>query len=226
MNNLKMTLVLGGVEFNLQLCLIIVLSTILPMLDWYGYSPAKWFLSSIGVTGLSHLKAYDRFIFYFVIPMLVIGLLWRDAPAAYGFKIGRWPEGLLWVLFCCGVMSLILWFAARTPAMDSYYKARAPENPLFLVYIIGLDLWSWEFIWRGFMLFGLARLIGVGPAIMVQAIPFAFMHLGKPELETFTTIFGGAFFGWLAWRTDSFLYPFFIHWYIASFTHLIARGFF
>ena len=75
-------------------------------------------------------------------------------------------------------------------------------------------------------MFLLARYLGPGPAIWLQAVPFAFMHLNKPEVETLSTIFGGAGFGFIAWRTRSFLYPFLIHWFIASFTMLIAIGVF
>jgi hypothetical protein len=50
------------------------------------------------------------------------------------------------------------------------------------------------------------------------------MHLGKPEVETLSTIFGGAAFGFIAWQSESFLYPWLIHWYIATITMLIATG--
>ena len=69
-----------------------------------------------------------------------------------------------------------------------------------------------------------ARALGPGPAILLQAVPFAFMHLGKPEVETLSTIFGGAAFGLIAWRTRSFLYPWLIHWFIVTFTLLVAVG--
>jgi membrane protease YdiL (CAAX protease family) len=121
-------------------------------------------------------------------------------------------------------MAVVLWVVARTPAMQQYYKTRAPESTAYLIYINAVDLFGWEFIWRGVLLFGLARVLGPGPAIWIQAIPFAFMHFGKPELETLSTIFGGAAFGFIAWQSGSFLYPFLIHWFIASFTMMIASG--
>jgi membrane protease YdiL (CAAX protease family) len=121
-------------------------------------------------------------------------------------------------------MALVLWFVARLPAMQAYYEARAPENVARLVFLTGVDLFGWEFLWRGVMLFGLARVLGPGPAIFLQAVPFAFMHLGKPEVETLSTIFGGAAFGFVAWKSNSFYYPFLIHWFISSFTQLIALG--
>ena len=129
------------------------------------------------------------------------------------------------LLFLTIAMSLVLWFVARDPGMVAYYSARVAESSVGrLIYVNAVDLWGWEFIWRGFMLFGLARVLGPGPAIFISAIPFAFMHLNKPELETLSTIFGGAGFAFIAWRTNSFIYPWLIHWYIANFTMLIASG--
>ena len=49
-------------------------------------------------------------------------------------------------------------------------------------------------------------------------------HIGKPELETMTTVIGGAGFGWVAWRTKSFLYPFLIYWRLNVFVRLVAMS--
>jgi membrane protease YdiL (CAAX protease family) len=128
------------------------------------------------------------------------------------------------VLIGCVGMALILWVVARQPGMQQYYTNRAPTEVRRLIYLTGVDLFGWEFIWRGLMLFAFARYFGPGPAIFLQAVPFAFMHLGKPEIETLSTIFGGAAFGFVAWQSGSFIYPWLIHWFIASFTQLIAIG--
>lgn len=210
MNN-RTIITIGGVEFNLQLTLIIVLSTLVAIIDYYGHS----------ITGV---KAYDRFIYYFIFPMIVIVLLFRDKPAAYGFRFGDWRAGLFLVVVGCAIMAVILWFAAHLPSMEDYYSARAPESTVYLLWITAVEYSAWEFMWRGFLLFGLASFLGPGPAIWLQAVPFAFMHLGKPEFETLTTIFGGAALGYIAWRSRSFLYPFLIHWFMIVFTLLLASG--
>ena len=202
-------MVIGGIEFDLKLTFIIIFCTIVPMLDYYGHK-------------LTATKAYDRFILYFILPMLIILLLFRESPADYGFKLGNWKVGLTWTFGVCLIMAIILYFVARTPSMQTYYQARAPEGVGRIIWENGVELFAWEFIWRGFMLFGIAKVLGPGPAILIQAIPFAFMHLGKPEVETLTTIFGGIGFGFIAWQTDSFVYPWLIHWFIATFTMLIA----
>ncbi|MCP5101678.1 MAG: CPBP family intramembrane metalloprotease [Chloroflexi bacterium] len=202
---------IGGVEFDLKLTLIIILGTVVPMLDYYGHTIFK-------------TKAYDRFVWYFIIPVLVITLLFREPVSGFGFKVGNWRVGLMWTAGACIGMAIILWFVARTPGMQQYYNARAPRAMWRLIFQNGVELFAWEFIWRGLMLFAFARAFGPGPAIFLQAVPFAFMHLGKPEVETLSTIFGGAGFGFIAWQSESFIYPWLIHWFITSFTMLIASG--
>jgi membrane protease YdiL (CAAX protease family) len=209
MRNFNMTI--GGVEFDLRLTFLVIFSAVVPMLDYYNHR-------------ITAAKAYDRVILYFIVPMLVIIWLFRESPSSYGLQWGNWRAGLAWTIAACIGMAIILWFVARTPAMQQYYDARAPKEIARLVYFTGVDLFGWEFVWRGFLLFGMARIIGPGPAILFQAIPFAFMHLGKPEVETMSTIFGGIGFGFVAWQSQSFLYPWLIHWFIATFTKLIAIG--
>lgn len=201
----------GGVHFDLRLLLLVIFSVVVPMLDYHNHR-------------LTSTKAYDRFILYFILPMILILFIFRDSPAQYGFRLGNWKTGLLWTAVACAGMAIILWFVARTPSMQAYYEDRAPREVIRLLYLTAVDLFGWEFIWRGMMLFGLAGILGPGPAILLQAVPFAFMHLGKPEVETLSTIFGGIGFGFVAWQSGSFLYPWLIHWFIASFTMLIASG--
>jgi membrane protease YdiL (CAAX protease family) len=156
--------------------------------------------------------------------MLVILWVFRESPNQYGFQLGNWKVGLAWTVAAVVAMAIILWFVARTPGMQQYYNARASRDVWRLIWLNGVELFAWEFIWRGFVLFGLAKVLGPGPAIFLQAVPFAFMHLGKPEVETLSTIFGGAGFGFVAWQSESFVYAWLIHWFIATFTALIAMG--
>ena len=118
-------------------------------------------------------------------------------------------------------MTPILWFLGRQgTAMHDYYKPWLNANlPLYTF----LDLIGWEFLFRGWLLFGYARRFGAN-ALWIQSVPFALAHIGKPELETLSTIFGGFAFGWVAYRTRSFLYPFLIHWFIGTFIIIVAAG--
>jgi len=92
------------------------------------------------------------------------------------------------------------------------------ENFDFSVYFLTscVSLSASEFIYRGFLLFGLKEKFKEG-SILLQMIPFALMHLGKPELETVSTIFTGILFGYVAYRGKSYWPAFIIHLFINVF---------
>lgn len=171
---------------------------------------------------LFRLKVYDRTLLYLGVPLLVIVLLFRESPARYGFQIGDWRAGVTLTLLGCGIMAVVMAFLARTDAFETYY-APVLNTTLPLPLYTALDLLGWEFLFRGFLLFALYPVCGPY-AILLQAVPFTIGHFGKPELETWSCIFGGSAFGYVAWRTRSFLYPFLIHWFLMTFTVLLAGG--
>ena len=76
----------------------------------------------------------------------------------------------------------------------------------YLLYYLG-----WEFYFRGFMLFSLERRYDALLAVLVQTIPSAIVHIGKPAAESFAAILAGLAFGYLSWRTRSILYPLVLH---------------
>ena len=73
-------------------------------------------------------------------------------------------------------------------------------------------LFCWEFFFRGYLLFGLARSFGIA-AIALQSVPFGIMHWGKPEF--LLSFVGGLILGCLAYRAKSFLPAFIVHWVAA-----------
>lgn len=162
----------------------------------------------------------NQTILFFLAPMLFIILIFRESPRDYGFTLGDWRAGLVITIGGIVLMTPVIWFLAKLdPTAETYYKDMAaglPWNTLGQIF-------GWEFMFRGFILFGYARKFG-SDALWIQAVPFALLHIGKPEIETLSTIFGGFAFGWVAWRTKSFLYPFLIHWYIFTLIVLVASG--
>jgi membrane protease YdiL (CAAX protease family) len=170
---------------------------------------------------LAH-TSYDRMLLYLGVPLLVVLFIFHESPAKYGFQIGDWKAGLALTAVGCGGMALVVALVARTGEFREYYALRAtPAIPVPLN--TALDLFGWEFLFRGFLLFALYPVCGPY-AILLQAIPFTIAHFGKPELETLSCVFGGSAFGYVAWRTRSFLYPFLIHWFIATLTIFVASS--
>ncbi len=163
----------------------------------------------------------DRFILYLIVPLFVIIVVLRENPAEYGFRLGDWKAGLALTGIVIAIAAPILWFTAKGDAsMQKYYEwLLGPQLPGYVF----LDLFGWEFMFRGWLLFAYAKEYGPD-ALWLQAVPFALAHIGKPEIETVSTIFGGFLFGLVAWRTKSFLYAFFIHYFVFAFTVLVAGG--
>jgi membrane protease YdiL (CAAX protease family) len=148
-------------------------------------------------------------IYYVLVPLAAGWLLFRDKPWDYGIRIGRWKPALILTTVCLAAMALILYGVSETPEFRSYYHMDAIDWSERLL-DGALYYFAWEFLFRGYMLFGLEKSIGKN-AIFVQAIPFVLLHFGKPFLETLACIPGGFIFGYVAYRTRSFLPCFIIH---------------
>jgi membrane protease YdiL (CAAX protease family) len=193
-------------NFDWKIVTITVVSTLLLMVDHYHkFTPYKY---------------WDRVILYLVIPLLFILVLFREHPREYGLTPGNWKLGLVYTALGILFMAPIIYYLGRGDAsMKAYYERFLDGLP----WTSFLDLIGWEFIFRGWILFGYARKFGP-EALWLQAVPFAIAHISKPEIETLSTIFGGFAFGWVAWQTKSFVWPFLIHWFIATFVILVAGG--
>jgi membrane protease YdiL (CAAX protease family) len=193
-------------KFDWRIVSITILSTLLLMVDYYHRLTPYYY--------------WDRVILYLFIPLFVILVFFREHPGEYGFSLGDWKTGLLLTALGILLMAPVIYYlGSGDPSMQEYYKPLTKGLP----WTTFLDLIGWEFLFRGWILFGYARKFGA-EALWLQAVPFALMHNGKPEIETLSTIFGGFAFGWVAWRTKSFVWPFLIHWFIATFIIIVAAG--
>ena len=152
------------------------------------------------------------FLLMFWMPYFFIKIAFRKRLRDFGFQTGDTKYGFRFVLIA---LPFLLWAAyvgssdfamqmeypLAKSTMGHFYLFLAVEI-FYLIYYI-----SWEFLFRGFMLFGLEKKFGALTAILIQTIPSAIVHIGKPVSESFGAIFAGLVFGYLAIRTRSILYP-------------------
>lgn len=195
-------------QFDWKIVTVTVASTLLLIIDRY-YIFTGW-------------KPLDGTILYLLVPLAIILFVFWENPRDYGFQLGDWRAGLTITVGCLVIILPLLWLFVRyDPAMREYYHSlNGPTLPLYTFF----DLLGWEFLFRGLLTFAYVRKFGP-EGLWLQAVPFAIAHISKPGLETLSTIFGGFAFGWIAWRTKSFLYPLLIHWTIFTFVVLVAGGF-
>ncbi len=155
-----------------------------------------WWFSIQGITG-------------FVVPVLILRLAFRWRAREMGLGLGDWRLALAIAVPYLALVVLGTWVLSADPAFQAQYphlheaafdwRTLAIYEGLFLFYWLG-----WEYLWRGFVLFGTAPAVGPVLAVCVQAMPFAILHASKPPAEAFLSILGGLALGALVWRCRSF----------------------
>lgn len=144
----------------------------------------------------------------FILPVAILRFGFRNSWSEMGLGLGDWKLAVRIALIYLPLVVVGTWFLSDSGAFQDKYPHYTPAardwgvffiyESFFLLYWVG-----WEYLWRGFVLFGTARAFGV-MAIFVQTVPFAILHYEKPMPEAMLSIIGGVALGALVWRTRSF----------------------
>jgi membrane protease YdiL (CAAX protease family) len=172
--------------------------------------------------GIMRLQALTRVVLFFLVPLGIVAVLFRDRPSRYGLQLGDWRWGLGLAIAGCVVMTPVVLLLAQTADFRDYYAPSIDPLPS-LLFTNTIDLFSTEFIYRGFLMLCLARVLGP-IALVVALFPFTFTHLTKPEAELLSTFAGGAVYGWLTWRTRSIVWGALAHTYIVTLVVVAAAA--
>lgn len=167
-----------------------------------GLAAWSWWFGIQGITG-------------FLIPIMLLLLIFRRRPAEIGLSVGDWRFGLAATMTYLPIVLVGTWLLSDSAAFQASYP-HLPDarrdwqifiayEAMFLFYWIG-----WEYLWRGYVLFGTAPSLGIY-AIFVQALPFALLHLQKPPVEAVLSVLGGVALGAVVWRCKSFWYAVPVH---------------
>jgi uncharacterized protein len=152
----------------------------------------------------------------FLLSVFSIKFVLKGKMSDFGFRLGDKKFGFTTVLLFFLVMLPVVWIASASETFANTYPLGGSELrtnfPLFLIYelCVLIYLLGWEFLWRGYMLFGLKPKLGYY-AVFVQMIPFFILHRGKPEIELFASIIAGLILGIQALRSNSFFYCWILH---------------
>jgi uncharacterized protein len=152
----------------------------------------------------------------FVLSVFSIKFILKGKLSDFGFTLGDKKFGLITSLLFFIVMLPIVWIVSSSESFAITYPLGGSELKtnlvLFLLYELCVLVYmlGWEFLWRGYMLFGLKVKLGYY-AIFIQMIPFFILHRGKPEIELFASIIAGIILGIQALRSNSFFYCWLLH---------------
>jgi uncharacterized protein len=177
-----------------------------------------------GLAGIIRPISLTRFVLFLVVPLAIVLLAFRDDPRRYGLRLGdwRWGAGLLGLGLL--VMTPIILSLAQVESFRGYYGAAGGAEPLSTAIANNaVELVSAEFLLRGFLMFALWR--RMGPlALVVSLVPFVLTHIGKPDIELWSTFIGGSIFAWLDWRTGSILWSALGHVYVLTLMTVAVGG--
>ena len=216
----RATFDLVGLRLPVRATVAIVVITFVLLFD-YSHTFLSADAAALGRTpDGARALAIERLLLFGLVPLLVVLIGFRDRPSRYGLTLGDWRWGVALTAVGCLIMTpVVLWFASQ-PDAQAYYAVSA-GSPADVVITNAIELTAVEFALRGFLMLTLVR--AIGPlGVVVATMPFVFSHLGKPELELFSTLGGGLVYGWLAWRTRSIVWGAIGHTYILSLVILAA----
>lgn len=166
---------------------------------------------------------------YLLFPCLVL-LLMKKNPLALGLGPGNWARGLkltVWLSF--GILAGCFLLSLSRSMQFYYYPARWGMGSAEIIALAegkrAVQLVGWEFLFRGFLLFGLCSSLGNATGNGIQAALCALTHMNKPPLEFYGSFPFALLLGTLALKTRSVWYGFFLHWLLGfSLEAFIALG--
>lgn len=162
---------------------------------WEGVAAWGWWFGIKGIAG-------------FVIPVFVLMVIFKRRPNEIGLGLGDVRFARLALTIYLPAALVGTWVLSGHEAFVSNYphfRSATTDWTLLLTYeILYLVYWvGWEYLWRGFVLFGTAPTFGIY-SIFVQALPFAVLHASKPIPEQILAVVGGVVIGAVVWRCRSF----------------------
>lgn len=208
-----------GVHLDVAVVLLWVTVSLL-ILEYFAIRPVFIDRTSWPIP-LPELRRWSIFCFFlwFVGPALLCFTLFRVRLRDIGLSIKGIHRHLplYFLLYLC-VLPLV-WLASRDPEfLRTYPFADSARDGLWglikweLVY--GLQFFSLEFFFRGFVIFILAKRWGMN-AVFVMVVPYCMIHFHKPLPEATGAIGAGIILGILALKTRSIFGGILIHWAVA-----------
>jgi len=176
----------------------------------------------VGVTSLFDWLLLNS-IFFSLIPLITIWAL-KEKPINLGLSMEGWKTSLSYTMILVLLATPFMFYGSKLPQFMAYYPIWGPartsiQNLVLLETGMLFLMFNTEFFFRGFLLFSLRDYLtsidikkAEWTAIIIHAIPYAVVHIGKPGLEVPYSFFVGIVFGYLALKTRSILTPLAAHW--------------
>lgn len=232
------TLAMHGEWWRLRRWQVWVFPVILLAIDgigqgYHGYiqwadSHGEWFKDKY------YLQLVGSFLFRSVFIVFMLCLFRKFAIGRFGlYGLKRSSKYLRVYAFIYVLLLPMFLFVAFTPQFLDYYPKM---DIVFYDGALGWERWQLiglfeicyandyigvEGMFRGALVIGLTRWLGCR-TVLPMALTYMCIHLGKPDLELCSSVFGGYILGILAWRTHHLWGGIIIHLGIAMFFEVVG----
>jgi hypothetical protein len=169
-------------------------------------------------------------VFYFVMPAMIVRLVFRQPLAAYGLTGRAFFRHLpIYLLLLAPVLVIVL-IVSGSPAFQAtypFYKHPSGWADLLVWEVLYVSqFFALEFFFRGFMLHATRDRLGA-LAVPVMLIPYVMIHFTKPMPEALGAVVAGTVLGVLSLRTGTILGGVLVHAAVAvamDVAALVQRG--
>lgn len=155
---------------------------------------------------------------------VLAGMYWwifeKEDKNFYGFTLKNYNARPYFVMLLI-MLPLIIFASTQGDFLRAYPRSKDfyslnihnPEHTVYYVIyelIYGLDFFSIEFFFRGFMVMAFLKVLGPR-AIIPMALFYVAIHFGKPEGELISSFFGGTLLGIIAYYSRSIVGGIIVH---------------
>lgn len=175
-------------------------------------------LSKNGQIRINQFVFNDVFrLLYIFIPITLIWLLVdRKNIPLYGLTTKNHKPKVYWILLLC-MIPLIAGASCLSDFLDYYPRIYILQNnhpPIWKLWLFeifyGLDFSSIELFFRGFLVIGFAKYVGMN-SIIPMACFYLSIHYGKPMGEAISSFFGGTILGVISYHSGSIFGGIMVH---------------
>ena len=146
---------------------------------------------------------------YVLLPVL-FALTFRQRIRSYGLSWGSIRQEARYLILIIPIVAVIVFFISAEDRFQQVYPFYDYESGgdgaiaklLAFEVAYGLSFVALEFFFRGFLVLGGAKVLGVH-AVPVMAFAYCLLHLGKPMPECAASLIGGLVLGYIALRFRS-----------------------
>jgi hypothetical protein len=189
-------------------------------------------LSGFSLPGPADLQRYLWWGFACMLLLVLVPTLAaacaRVSPRDLGLRLRGTGRDAWTYLALYGLFFPVIWFVSQQADFRQTYPFYKPPGELGLAFlafeaVYCLQFFAVEYFFRGFMTLGLKPRLG-SASVLVMLAPYCMIHYYKPFPEALGAIGAGLVLGVLAWRTETIIYGWFLHYAVALSMDLLALG--